>query len=58
MLTNTLNDFNINFTNEDDEIHYQYHDKKNSIMITNLERLKIVYNHKIIDANKYIYFIT
>ena len=31
--------------------------QKKSIMITNLERLKIVYNYKIIDANKYIYFI-
>ena len=30
--------------------------KKKSIMITNLERLKIVYNYKIIDANKCIYF--
>jgi len=56
MLINILN--NINFANENDEIHYQYHDKKNLIMITNLERLKIVCNYKIIDANKYIYFIT
>ena len=30
--------------------------KKNSIMIINLKRLKIVYNYKIIDVNKCIYF--
>ena len=28
MLINTLNDFSINFANEDDQIHYQYQDKK------------------------------